>query len=167
MSQYTIEMVNITKKFGNILANDKVCLQLKKGAKATLSTNATTWASGANIASYAKGATFEIFAIEGDKVLLGNPSYNPEGGITGWIKKTDLAGFASGGYTGEWGPSGKLAMLHEKELILNQMDTFNMLTAVDTLHKILEIIDLQSLNASLGGMLSMPGYRDTGSGMLE
>jgi hypothetical protein len=47
------------------------------------------------------------------------------------------------------------------------MDTFNMLTAVDTLHKILEIIDLQSLNASLGGMLSVPGYRDTGSGMLE
>lgn len=141
--------------------------ELKKGAKATLSTNATTWASGANIASYAKGATFEIFAIEGDKVLLGNPSYNPEGGVTGWIKKTDLAGFASGGYTGEWGPSGKLAMLHEKELILNQMDTFNMLTAVDTLHKILEIIDLQSLNASLGGMLSVPGYRDTGSGMLE
>ena len=31
MSQYTIEMVNITKKFGNILANNKVSLQLKKG----------------------------------------------------------------------------------------------------------------------------------------
>lgn len=31
MSQYTVEMVNITKKFGDILANDKVCLQLKKG----------------------------------------------------------------------------------------------------------------------------------------
>lgn len=31
MSQYTIEMVNITKKFGDILANDNVCLQLKKG----------------------------------------------------------------------------------------------------------------------------------------
>ena len=141
--------------------------ELKKGSKATLATSATTWASGATIASYAKGATFEILAIEGDRVLLGNPSYNPEGGVTGWIKKTDLAGFGSGGYTGEWGPSGKLAMLHEKELILNQMDTFNMLTAVDTLHKILEIIDLQSLNASLGGMLSVPGYRDTGSGMLE
>ena len=42
-----------------------------------------------------------------------------------------------------------------------------MLTAVDTLHKILEIIDLQSLNASLGGMLSMPGYRDMSSGVLE
>ena len=31
MSQYTIEMVNITKKFGDILANDNVSLQLKKG----------------------------------------------------------------------------------------------------------------------------------------
>ena len=31
MSQYTIEMVNITKKFGDILANDNVCLQLKNG----------------------------------------------------------------------------------------------------------------------------------------
>ena len=31
MSQYTIEMVNITKQFGYILANNKVCLQLKKG----------------------------------------------------------------------------------------------------------------------------------------
>ncbi len=31
MSQYTIEMVNITKKFGDILANDKVCLKLKNG----------------------------------------------------------------------------------------------------------------------------------------
>ena len=31
MNQYTIEMVNITKKFGDILANDNVSLQLKKG----------------------------------------------------------------------------------------------------------------------------------------
>ena len=95
---------------------------------------------------------------------------NDAGEVVGSFLKEDLFPinqFASGGYTGEWGPSGKLAMLHEKELILNQMDTFNMLTAVDTLHKILEIIDLQSLNASLGGMLSVPGYRDTGSGMLE
>ncbi len=31
MSDYIIEMVNISKRFGNILANDDVCLQLKKG----------------------------------------------------------------------------------------------------------------------------------------
>jgi hypothetical protein len=36
-------------------------------------------------------------------------------------------GFDTGGYTGEWGKSGKLAILHEKELVLNASDTENLL----------------------------------------
>ena len=39
--------------------------------------------------------------------------------------------FDTGGYTGEWGTDGRLAMLHEKELVLNKMDTANILQAVD------------------------------------
>ena len=35
--------------------------------------------------------------------------------------------FASGGYTGSWGPSGRLAVLHEKELVLNANDTLHFL----------------------------------------
>jgi hypothetical protein len=31
--------------------------------------------------------------------------------------------FDTGGYTGKWGPEGKLATLHEKELVLNKQDT--------------------------------------------
>ena len=31
--------------------------------------------------------------------------------------------FDTGGYTGSWGPEGKLAMLHEKEMVLNKDDT--------------------------------------------
>ena len=39
--------------------------------------------------------------------------------------------FATGGYTGAWGDSnGRLAMLHEKELVLNAEDTQNILSAV-------------------------------------
>ena len=38
--------------------------------------------------------------------------------------------FATGGYTGEWGSEGKIAMLHEKELVLNKDDTANILQAV-------------------------------------
>ena len=38
---------------------------------------------------------------------------------------------ATGMYTGEWGPEGKLAVLHEKELVLNKQDTANILSAVD------------------------------------
>ena len=31
--------------------------------------------------------------------------------------------FDTGGYTGQWGQEGKVAMLHEKELVLNKTDT--------------------------------------------
>lgn len=39
--------------------------------------------------------------------------------------------FATGGYTGEWGNEGKLAILHEKELVLNQDDTSKFLAALE------------------------------------
>ena len=45
--------------------------------------------------------------------------------------KQYAAGFATGGYTGDF-TDGKLAFLHEKELVLNQDDTKNMLAAVST-----------------------------------
>lgn len=44
--------------------------------------------------------------------------------------------FASGGYTGNWGMEGRLAILHEKELVLNADDTKNMLDAVSILRQI-------------------------------
>jgi hypothetical protein len=45
-------------------------------------------------------------------------------------KAKAMLGFDTGGYTGAWGSSGKLAILHEKELILNKQDTANILEAV-------------------------------------
>jgi hypothetical protein len=68
--------------------------------------------------------------INGENVLIGNPcgpNYTARG-YTGWIRQSDLEGFDTGGYTGEWsGAYGKLAMLHEKELVLNKHDTENFL----------------------------------------
>lgn len=53
-----------------------------------------------------------------------------------------LNSFATGGYTGEWdGDNGKLAVLHQKELVLNQNDTANLLTAVSIIHSIGSMID--------------------------
>ena len=43
----------------------------------------------------------------------------------------NFEGLDTGGYTGEWGAGGRLALLHEKELVLNQVDTENILQAVD------------------------------------
>ena len=44
-------------------------------------------------------------------------------------------GFATGGYTGEF-DNAKLAFLHEKELVLNQQDTENILSAVNAIREI-------------------------------
>jgi hypothetical protein len=48
-----------------------------------------------------------------------------------------IATFDTGGSTGSWGDaSGRLAFLHEKELVLNQEDTLNILRAVQTVRAI-------------------------------
>lgn len=54
-----------------------------------------------------------------------------------WLKGSKTAskwlyGYATGGYTGDWGTSdGKVALLHEKELVLNKKDTANILDSVN------------------------------------
>lgn len=68
-----------------------------------------------------------------------------------------LIPFASGGYTGDWGPEGKLAVLHEKELVLNQGDTANLLTSISFLRDIVSVIDSQASMASMFNMSAMAG----------
>lgn len=64
--------------------------------------------------------------------------------------------FDTGGYTGPWGPESKLALLHEKELVLNKSDTENILDAVNVIRSMSQSItsslvgDLVDLVGSLG-----------------
>lgn len=58
--------------------------------------------------------------------------------------------FFTGGYTGTWGPEGKLAVLHEKELVLNAQDTENILSSVNILRQISQALDNSAIWASLG-----------------
>lgn len=76
--------------------------------------------------------------------------------------------FASGGYTGNWGSSGKLGILDEKELILNQNDTANMLSMLQLTHELLNMIDLQTQTAKLGfGDLVASTIKDSQKEILE
>lgn len=59
------------------------------------------------------------------------------------LKRLGISSFASGGYTGDWGIGGKLSILHEKELILNQNDTSNLLSAISILRSMSESIGKQ------------------------
>lgn len=70
-----------------------------------------------------------------------------------------LLGYDTGGYTGDWGDgSGRLALLHTKELVLNREDTDNILQAVqavramtveikgDALNRMVEFVSRQAGN---------------------
>jgi hypothetical protein len=61
--------------------------------------------------------------------------------------RKDILGFDTGGYTGSWGSYGKMAMLHEKELVLNAHDTENFLASMELLNRIIEVINLHSASA--------------------
>lgn len=65
---------------------------------------------------------------------------------------------ATGGYTGAWGDDGRVAVLHEKELVLNAEDTSNLLAAVGAVRDITSRMSiagaLDSLAASQTGLLN-------------
>jgi hypothetical protein len=65
-----------------------------------------------------------------------------------WVKCADLLqllnGFDTGGYTGAWGPEGRLAMLHQKEIVLNAHDTENFLSAIELVRNLSERLDLSA-----------------------
>ena len=81
------------------------------------------------------------------------------GGYTGnW----PITSAYTGMYTGEWdGPNidsnGRLAVLHQKELVLNAGDTENFLSAVDMVRQISQTIDLQAASRSNGWNFLLPG----------
>lgn len=52
--------------------------------------------------------------------------------------------YDTGGYTGAWGTSGRLAVLHEKELVLNKKDTENILKSVDMVRHISTLIEARA-----------------------
>ena len=87
---------------------------------------------------------------------ISQDSYNYHHNGTKWKNTIDslvtAAGYNTGGYTGAWGPEGKLAILHEKELVLNKDDTTNFLTATQMLREISQMLDNNALVASLGAI---------------
>ena len=81
----------------------------------------------------------------------------PIGSAIGEAVGSLLGSFDTGGYTGEWGPEGKMAILHEKEIVLNQNDTNNLLNTIDVVRDIMNMIDSQASMASLFNLTSSYG----------
>lgn len=87
------------------------------------------------------GLTEEYFGTRGDAAdnrYKDSTSVGQYGSKEEWKKKMQalgISGFATGGYTGIF-DDAKLAFLHQKELVLNQSDTENILAAVQAVRTI-------------------------------
>lgn len=69
----------------------------------------------------------------------------------GWLKKEQLSGYDTGGYTGDWvGDYGKLALLHNKELVLNEHDTKNMLDMMKIARSVIAASGARALEPNAG-----------------
>lgn len=93
--------------------------------------------------------------VESFNNMIANLSIGPDDitikyDITNSAKDQKAKSFDTGGYTGEWGTAGKLAVLHQKEMVLNENDTANMLAVVQFTRSILDTIDINAKAASLG-----------------
>lgn len=76
--------------------------------------------------------------------------------------------YDTGGYTGNWGTSeGRLALLHQKELVLNAQDTPNILDAVGIVRDIAKAIDINALSAMVNGGLTAATFSSGKNETLE
>lgn len=73
--------------------------------------------------------------------------YSEETGKYYWLNGQQLkkVSYDTGGYTGQWGPEGRLAMLHQKEIVLNAHDTENFLAAIGIVRDISDQIEKNAI----------------------
>lgn len=110
-----------------------------------------------------KGNSSDLSGYTGKekKTIKENASHR---GINSWGKLdpkktwgTRYIPYDTGGYTGSWGKEGKIAMLHEKELVLNKTDTKNMLDTVNIVRQLGS--SLSTIKDTFGAKLTK--YSDT------
>ena len=82
-----------------------------------------------------------------------NQLYETKSGENSGVETPDIqtpTGFDTGGYTGAWGSMGILAILHEKELVLNANDTRNFLQTMNYMRELTNALDARAAFASTG-----------------
>lgn len=104
--------------------------------------------------------------VSGDKLVNGGFKYGY--GERERYKNYYYSKFDTGGYTGEWGSSdGKFAMLHQKELVLNETDTENMLSMIGMVRDISKMIDVNAISSLLSVGISAGHIKGVDNGTLE
>lgn len=81
---------------------------------------------------------------------------------------TNLVGYDTGGYTGDWSDgSGKLALLHSKEIVLNANDTQNILKAVESVRAMTAAMKGATLAEAVGSISSIGKSIETANSRVD
>ena len=137
---------------------------------------AAIWMDGSDVSGWGTGNTRRNRLKEKgvskaqdyiDKHAENGDIYNAWYNKSSKLKQYYYGKFDTGGYTGAWGPEGKWAMLHEKEIVLNKEDTKNFLASLELLDNILSTIDLHAMNSQWTPYLASPGISNIGKEALE
>jgi chromosome segregation ATPase len=81
-------------------------------------------------------------------------------GDLGWVSLSQLSGYDTGGYTGDWSDgitdanNGKLAILHQKELVLNAEQTEHILEVSKIVESVVDSLKQFNLGTSLTNIAS-------------
>lgn len=105
------------------------------GDRVTVKSSATRFASGARMQSWVPGTSFEVFQLKngGAQVLIGDR--NRSGTYTGWVNRSDLVGFKTGGLADFTGPAWLDGTKSRPEMVLNARDTENFIELRDILRE--------------------------------
>ena len=155
--------------------------KLNAGDKVTLkSSSYAEYAGGPYISDpkYGKGSKLYVQKVDGyvtrsiggaTWVHLGTgATYNQGVNDVGWVRKRDISGYDTGGYTGSWNngdpaaKNGKLAYLHQKELVLNETDTKNLLAAVEMVRTLTDQIKNSSITQAISTVSGKVGTQSAG-----
>ena len=113
--------------------------------------SSTSWADTYELRNN-KGTRIKQIEVQGENLIKRNQAASAA--INKWFNELSASssykttysgtGFATGGYTGSWNDnSGRWAMLHQKELVLNKEDTENFLSGIKMIR------DMSSINGSI------------------
>lgn len=86
----------------------------------------------------------------------------------GWVKKNQIEGYDTGGYTGSWNngdpaaKNGKLAYLHQKELVLNETDTKNLLAAIEMVRTLTDQVKNSNIAQAVSAISGKIGVQSAG-----
>lgn len=105
------------------------------------------------------GQSNYLFSEEERKAVADSYALAAKNSQEWWLKHSST--FDTGGYTGTWDNTGRLAMLHQKQLVLNATDTANILKVVDLVRD-MNILALSRMDQLSG---AIPSYSTLADGV--